>query len=59
MVDTSSMDKIIAIHKYDLDVVVEPGVSWMDLERELTPFGLFYPPDPGAGKLKSRGTCVD
>lgn len=48
IVDTSDMDRIVELHKEDLDVVVEPGVNWMDLKEHLEPHGLFYPPDPGA-----------
>lgn len=48
ILDTSNMDRIVAIHEKDLDVVVEPGVGWITLRDELEPLGLFYPPDPGS-----------
>ncbi len=30
-----------------MDVVVQPAVSWMDLNDKLQHSGLFFPPDPG------------
>ncbi|KAI9324882.1 hypothetical protein DFJ73DRAFT_955046 [Zopfochytrium polystomum] len=48
VLDINDMDKIVELHKEDLDVVVEPGVGWMDLRDILEPQGLFFPPDPGA-----------
>lgn len=48
-VDLSKMNKILAIHGDDLDVVVQPGVEWMHLNEELEPYGLMFGPDPGPG----------
>ncbi|KAJ4290758.1 D-lactate ferricytochrome c oxidoreductase [Collariella sp. IMI 366227] len=48
-VDFSRMDKIIALHKDDLDVVVQPGVGWENLNDQLAEDNLFFPPDPGPG----------
>ncbi|KAF2476086.1 uncharacterized protein BDR25DRAFT_278863 [Lindgomyces ingoldianus] len=50
-VDFSRMDKIIALHKEDLDVVVQPAVGWELLNEELSKFNLFFPPDPGPGAM--------
>ena len=47
--DMMRMDKILAFHPEDLDVVVQPAVGWQDLNEELKPSGLFFPPDPGPG----------
>ena len=41
------MDKIVAIHARDLDAVVQAGVKWDALNKELLPTGLFFPVDPG------------
>jgi FAD/FMN-containing dehydrogenase len=30
-----------------MDVVVQPGVSWMGLNEEIQASGLFFPVDPG------------
>lgn len=48
-VDFSRMDRILALHKDDLDIVVQPAVGWEDLNEELSVHGLFFPPDPGPG----------
>ncbi|KAI8824484.1 uncharacterized protein EV422DRAFT_520262 [Fimicolochytrium jonesii] len=48
IIDISKMDSVIAVHKDDLAVTVEPGVGWMELNAELRDLGLFFPPDPGA-----------
>ncbi|KAL7273338.1 D-lactate ferricytochrome c oxidoreductase [Rhizina undulata] len=48
-IDFSRMDKILKLHKEDLDVVVQPAVGWEDLNESLAENGLFFPPDPGPG----------
>ncbi len=48
-IDFKHMHKILAIHKEDLDVVVQPAVGWQDLNAQLEPRGLFFPVDPGPG----------
>lgn len=50
-IDFSRMDKIIVLHKDDLDVVVQPAVGWENLNDELREHGLFFPPDPGPGAM--------
>ncbi|KAK5121063.1 hypothetical protein LTR85_005547 [Meristemomyces frigidus] len=50
-IDFSRMDKIIKLHKDDLDVVVQPAVGWELLNEELGEEGLFFPPDPGPGAM--------
>ena len=48
-VDFKMMDKILALHKRDMDVVVQPAVGWEALNVELAKDDLFFPPDPGPG----------
>lgn len=48
-IDFSRMNKVLALHKDDLDVVVQPGVGWEELNEQLAEHGLFFPPDPGPG----------
>ncbi len=43
------MDRVLALHKADLDVVVQPGVGWEALDDLLAEQGLLFPPDPGPG----------
>ena len=50
-VDFGRMSKIIALHKEDMDVVVQPAVGWQVLNEELAKDNLFFPPDPGPGAM--------
>ena len=50
-IDFSRMDKILTLHKDDLDVVVQPAVGWELLNQELAKDNLFFPPDPGPGAM--------
>jgi D-lactate dehydrogenase (cytochrome) len=45
------MDKILSLHKDDMDVVVQPAVGWELLNEELEQSNLFFPPDPGPGAM--------
>jgi D-lactate dehydrogenase (cytochrome) len=45
-VDLSGMSNIWDLHESDMDVTVQPGVGWMDLNAKLAANGLFFPPDP-------------
>uniref|UniRef100_A0A0E0Q4E0 D-lactate dehydrogenase (cytochrome) n=1 Tax=Oryza rufipogon TaxID=4529 RepID=A0A0E0Q4E0_ORYRU len=46
-INMSLMKKIKSLHVEDMDVVVEPGVGWIELNEYLKPYGLFFPLDPG------------
>ncbi|KAI9783180.1 MAG: D-lactate ferricytochrome c oxidoreductase [Peltula sp. TS41687] len=48
-IDFGRMDRIIELHKEDLDVVVQPAVGWEVLNEKLAEENLFFPPDPGPG----------
>ncbi|KAL2824732.1 hypothetical protein BDW59DRAFT_81595 [Aspergillus cavernicola] len=50
-VDFRRMDRILEIHKSDLDVVVQPALGWEELNEALVDQGLFFPPDPGPGAM--------
>ncbi|KAK4800376.1 hypothetical protein SAY86_020863 [Trapa natans] len=48
-IDMSLMKRVKALHVEDMDVVVDPGIGWMELNEYLEPYGLFFPLDPGPG----------
>jgi D-lactate dehydrogenase (cytochrome) len=50
-VDFRRMDRILDLHKGDLDVVVQPALGWEELNEHLADEGLFFPPDPGPGAM--------
>ena len=47
VLDCSRMTRVIAVRAADLQVDVEPGVVYAELNRQLRPHGLFFPPSPG------------
>lgn len=48
VLNLSRMNKVIEIRPQDLQVVVQPGVVFQELNKQLSRYGLFFPPDPGA-----------
>lgn len=48
-VDFARMNRVLAVHADDRDVVVQPGVDWQELNAQLESQGLFFPLDPGPG----------
>lgn len=47
-VDFSTMNRVLALHTEDLDVVVQPGLTHRSLNQAIRTSGLFFPVDPGA-----------
>ncbi|KAL1990358.1 hypothetical protein VTN49DRAFT_6197 [Thermomyces lanuginosus] len=50
-IDFRRMNQVLAVHKEDLDAVVQPAVGWEELNEQLSADGLFFPPDPGPGAM--------
>ena len=46
-IDFACMDQIVAFHEDDMDIVVQPSLSWMELNAKIKDSGLFFPVDPG------------
>lgn len=46
-IDFSNMAQVVAFHKEDLDIVVQPGMGWEDLDDYLSEHDLLFGPDPG------------
>ena len=55
---TTRMNKIIKIDVDNFTVTTEVGVVLNDLNRELTRFNLFFPPDPQSFYAATIGGCV-
>ncbi|XP_064480932.1 probable D-lactate dehydrogenase, mitochondrial isoform X2 [Ornithodoros turicata] len=47
-IDVTHMDKVLEVHNNDFDVVVQPGVTWRNLNMHIRDTGLWFPIDPGA-----------
>ena len=48
VLDLQQMNHILEVRAEDLQVRVEAGVIYKELNQHLSRFGLFFPPDPGA-----------
>ncbi|RBR09749.1 hypothetical protein FVER53590_11802 [Fusarium verticillioides] len=49
--DLCGMDKIVAFHPEDMDIVVQAGVNWTNMNEEIKDTGLFLPLDPSPTAL--------
>lgn len=58
VMDLNNMNAIKKVSIEDRLAVVEPGVVYADLERELDKYGFFFPPDPGSGSVATLGGNV-
>ena len=52
------MNKILEVDIANLQVLVECGVVWQDLNNELIPYKLFLPPDPASREACTIGGCM-
>ena len=48
---SANMDQIVQVHGMDMDVVVQPGVPYEQLNEDLKEHGLFFPVDVGVFAL--------
>ena len=58
ILDLSHMNHIVKISIEDRLAVVQPGVVYINLEKALSSFGFFFPPDPASGKVSTLGGNV-
>src|SRR6266480_2832507 len=55
---TVKMDKILELDRANLTMLVEPGVTTVQIADAADTAGLFYPPDPGSMKISTIGGNV-
>lgn len=58
VMNMSKMNHIVDVRPLDMQVDVEPGVIYDQLNRELEPHGLFFPPDPASGRSCTIGGMI-
>src|ERR1041385_8298660 len=55
---TVRMDRILELDRANLTLLVEPGVTTLQVADAASAAGLFYPPDPGSMKISTLGGNV-
>src|SRR5216117_1860328 len=55
---TVKMDRILELDRANLTLLVEPGVTTLQVADAAAAAGLFYPPDPGSMKISTIGGNV-
>jgi glycolate oxidase len=55
---TVKMDRILEVDAANLTMLVEPGVTTINIAEAAAKAGLFYPPDPGSMKISTIGGNV-
>ena len=55
---TVRMNKILEVDRANLTMMVEPGVTTLQIADAANAVGLFYPPDPGSMKISTIGGNV-
>lgn len=55
---TARMNKILEVDPQNLTMMVEPGVTTIEIAEAAGKAGLFYPPDPGSMKISTIGGNV-
>jgi len=55
---TVKMDRILELDRANLTLLVEPGVTTLQVADAASAAGLFYPPDPGSMKISTIGGNV-
>lgn len=52
------MDKILEVREDDLQVVVQPGIVYDNLNAQLRRLGMYFPPAPGSADVATIGGMV-
>jgi len=53
-----NMNKILEIREQDLQVIVQPGIVYDELNKKLARYGLFFPPAPASSDVATIGGMV-
>jgi hypothetical protein len=48
-VSFEKMDRVVRLNEDDMDVVVQPGLGWVELNEQVKEKGVFFPVDPAPG----------
>jgi len=52
------LNQVIEVREADLQVVVQPGIIYDELNKKLARYGLFFPPQPGSSDVATIGGMV-
>ncbi|MCX8193118.1 MAG: FAD-binding protein [Nitrososphaeria archaeon] len=58
LINLVKMNKILTVYEEDMQVVVQPGIVYNTLNKELEKYDLFFPPDPSSGSVCTIGGMV-
>lgn len=58
VMDLGRMNRILSVNVTDRQAVVQPGVVYSRLEKELARYGYFFPPDPASANVCTIGGNV-
>ncbi len=58
VLDISGWNEIVEIDDINMQAVVRPGIVHASLNQALSPFNLFFPPDPGSSAMATVGGMV-
>lgn len=56
-ISLARMSSVVEVRVGDMDVTVQPGIKWEELNTLLKPHGLFFPMDPGPGASIGGMVC--
>src|SRR6185437_701264 len=58
VISLARMNRVLAIDLENQQVVVEPGVTNLEITRQVAPHGFYYAPDPSSQQVCSIGGNV-
>ncbi len=58
VLDMCNMKEILEVHVEDLYCIIQPGIVYADLNKELSKKKFFFPPTPGSGDVCTIGGMV-